>query len=1378
MEAKRNFEREAGENVEAVVGHILSNLCIDIARESEEPQQMGRSDMMSEYGHTLFSMLRREQSTNVHPRPRKTARKSSVRSFFSHPSPVTRVHERWDVELGTKESTPEEDVQRESNGGSLICVASSDSSAGPSFSSAPSLSSLSSSSSSTGTTTNIKPSSVAATNSGILASRTAVDPTAKLQENLSELVALLCEHPQSYWFMGAVQPTVRNIRGQLYREVVTEPVYMDKIKRKIRRLEYRSSTEFMHDMERMYENSLAFNGGATENDVTKAALDILETAKKWCGDKRKYFEDLEREIAKRGGKRVRKKRRIFQVVTPEKNVRSDRKRSRKKGKSAAAKAARKKKLAKRKAKLPKGWTVEGGDTIGLPRNWTVYRGCPPTSARSKSHTSGPIKKIETSGGKVFSTKRDAMAHYKVKEVTSVSSPPYSVACYQQKGIKDAVIMNLNIAAAFAKSGLRTLFISANPKNPTVDVQNKRFLAREHHKEKCREDNAAAKLRREQQQELQEEEDEAYDGANATTAAAASRVEKTGNVRDNIGLRNKKLSVWTQDVIPEYQLYREKAGRPETTPAPPTLASYLARSLRSSADALKWCDENMTRIEPLEPTFHGFPEKGMLDVLHAGNKLYEMNARLTAEQDSLKIGRHFNLLFAALLRGQYERIVIEMGPDSSILNQLICMSASYIQISCCPGGFDITSFLATICDTLPRWYHWRSHCKHDDWVSKRRSSSKVPLDYIKFGDEIPRLLPIRIIRYKVDETSNTVVIDHARQIRAIADFYETYALVTRIGGKAVIKHPTLGYVILATPHMYRINLDASNNGLTFFDIAGPKSASGVYINSFRVDRGVTDWNMLADQFRAWAKFMKTIQYHARKVRLSNERDAGHYRLSMEEKRYLRLVPEKSDMSEGTRNVTDAFETHKRRVLRRVDRPGSVIAVVSEGGRGKTSVTIHTSGALAGLGKRVLLIDADGQANASCHLINKTISEISNAKSLERFAKDSESKMEPYPLPKDIDSYPELNAYTDIGIVESDFVQNVAEMMDKVFSEEEILDDDELEKEIEDDLARCVHKVGSKPLDLELYVARGATQMWSVANKFRKADGGKTEKDRYALAFVEKMLNVARKYFDIVLVDLNPDSDAMNRKFVFNSDVVFVPTFPYLPSDSFKELIRRVTIEWPRAAVREGHRTTYRLAPMVVTNYKAMPKQCRVVRRMEGVHAHVRYIKALQKFVDDHCEFVGEFRESAERKDEVVVFEKFRSVNGISRVGLLVQNIPFFVSVAQEMGRSFAEIDSAAFGEFYEGRSLSEDQRRELEDIKEKHRAFAQYLVEMIERGVACNGSSGANAGGGGVCTSKDGYHENDSDATESEDDETCGISFLARTARKSLTPPQGCTRKQI
>ena len=129
-------------------------------------------------------------------------------------------------------------------------------------------------------------------------------------------------------------------------------------------------------------------------------------------------------------------------------------------------------------------------------------------------------------------------------------------------------------------------------------------------------------------------------------------------------------------------------------------------------------------------------------------------------------------------------------------------------------------------------------------------------------------------------------------------------------------------------------------------------------------------------------------------------------------------------------------------------------------------------------------------------------------------------------------------------------------------------DNLMGKIRNDVAKCSERVGNQEMShkrkFELYVAKGSTRIWTAADKFRKTDLKENSEKLWPMRYVKMFLEVLRASFDVVVIDLNPNADAMNREFCLHSDCILVPTFPFLPTKSFKKLIHRVTIDWPKIA----------------------------------------------------------------------------------------------------------------------------------------------------------------------------------------------------------------------
>ena len=219
---------------------------------------------------------------------------------------------------------------------------------------------------------------------------------------------------------------------------------------------------------------------------------------------------------------------------------------------------------------------------------------------------------------------------------------YVVACYQQKGLKDELIVTTNIAASFAHAGKKTCLISANPKNPTVDMQKKRIAAREHHLK-------MQQLRR----------------TKNTTSWLKSGIDVEEEDLTKTITTTTSDSMWPQDTIPDMSTLKFDLKRTESSEkaSPPTLASYLSASMKGSEEASSWLKENVSKFEDLESVYY---KNGMfqapLQILHAGDTLYEINASFTDRQDHDEVLCYFTRLFDYLLseNGGFERVVVSMG----------------------------------------------------------------------------------------------------------------------------------------------------------------------------------------------------------------------------------------------------------------------------------------------------------------------------------------------------------------------------------------------------------------------------------------------------------------------------------------------------------------------------------------------------------------------------------------------------------------------------------------------------------------------------------------------------------------------------------------------
>ena len=282
-----------------------------------------------------------------------------------------------------------------------------------------------------------------------------------------------------------------------------------------------------------------------------------------------------------------------------------------------------------------------------------------------------------------------------------------------------------------------------------------------------------------------------------------------------------------------------------------------------------------------------------------------------------------------------------------------------------------------------------------------------------------VLPFRIVRYRTENPKgkDKMKLDqaHARMIRSIEDFVRAYANATAIGRTYFIGHETLGYVILSTYMSPRIDMNCANNGLTYFDVAksGEMTASSVYISGHRVDKSLITYNVFTKQYRAWEEWMNNA--HRIKSREIESDMKRTFELSYTERATLRVLRDNEKSVKQREDMTAQREKkfkEMQKIMLNTNRNGKIYAVCSEGGRGKTSTSIHTAGAFASLGKRVLLVDLDGQRNATCHLQNVSTNIMIDPRGIGRFCDDE--RMEPVQLTDKIQYIVELNTYVVLRI----------------------------------------------------------------------------------------------------------------------------------------------------------------------------------------------------------------------------------------------------------------------------------------------------------------------------------------------------------------------------
>ena len=161
------------------------------------------------------------------------------------------------------------------------------------------------------------------------------------------------------------------------------------------------------------------------------------------------------------------------------------------------------------------------------------------------------------------------------------------------------------------------------------------------------------------------------------------VEKKDTTTTTTTTTSDPKNLWPQDKMPDMSILKfdpKKNDRSEKA-STPTLASYLAASMRSSQEASSWLEQNVSRFEDVEYTYY---KNGVYNapfqILHAGDSLYEINASITENQDDDNILCCFTRLFDYLLSksGGFERVVVSMGKfDIRVFEYIALISYSYV-----------------------------------------------------------------------------------------------------------------------------------------------------------------------------------------------------------------------------------------------------------------------------------------------------------------------------------------------------------------------------------------------------------------------------------------------------------------------------------------------------------------------------------------------------------------------------------------------------------------------------------------------------------------------------------------------------------------------------
>ena len=533
------------------------------------------------------------------------------------------------------------------------------------------------------------------------------------------------------------------------------------------------------------------------------------------------------------------------------------------------------------------------------------------------------------------------------------------ACYQQKGLKDELIVTTNIAVTFAHAGKKTCLISANPKNPTVDMQKKRIAAREHN----------LKMRQLRQ-----------------TNNTSSWVKKWNRCwgRGNNNNNNKWLE---NDVATrhhtrhEYTEVRSQENRKfrESVTANSGLhlclnerfgrSFILAREKRvqvwRSGECVlqKWCISSSAS----DSSCGGYVVRDQC-ILHGSSGWWEGVALFYCLFDYLLWERWFRTCCCVdgyvFLNKNIECLshsyVSTTGPDNSMLARLVCMSVPYIQVMCVRVDL-ILPHCFLLLHTFPEWYVW-------SYITFLKGITQFNTEHTGTNGERLNEMKLRMCsprihrwfyRFVLCDTGQKSWKERRGWIKHMREWFDRLKILyvrmrmPAIGRTYLIGHETLGYVILST-HVTRIDMNCANNGWpTLMSRNQVKWKQRELHQRTSWDRNLITYNVFTKQYIAWEEWWKIYT----EWRVGNRADIKRsFELSYTERATLRVLRDNEKSVKELEDMKAQREKLKEmHILPDADRNGKVYAVCSEGGRGKTSTSIHTAGAFASLGKRVLLVD---------------------------------------------------------------------------------------------------------------------------------------------------------------------------------------------------------------------------------------------------------------------------------------------------------------------------------------------------------------------------------------------------------------------------------------
>ncbi|EKX52579.1 hypothetical protein GUITHDRAFT_101745 [Guillardia theta CCMP2712] len=522
-------------------------------------------------------------------------------------------------------------------------------------------------------------------------------------------------------------------------------------------------------------------------------------------------------------------------------------------------------------------------------------------------------------------------------------------------------------------------------------------------------------------------------------------------------------------------------------------------------------------------------------------------------------RHLYNLIAK--RYDLDFIFVDLGPNHHELNMGIVLSCDYILPPIHADFYSASSVHRMLHVLLPFWNDWRERFVAECDRKAFEVPSNVPFAFRR----LPRILPFLVQGYKIPHFQrrqvNKLFSNFIVSISLIVQDHEIPEVV-----KKMFVEDTKTMVVPFCPALPVATRVSHEVGMPL-----------VHIDHFNLSNfyGPSDkrTKLQFDKIRPEAALAEK-RYGSLKINPKTRKNLSRYLSSLrgiDVPEESAQEPQADDVDEGDWMVNnedeedqeepeDAWSTLRDSCLKVAECPSEMhgkegkctsIAVFNyKGGVGKTSVVISLAATLAKLGKRVCIIDGDGQCNATS-FFHPDLSQFETEFPREKFGRSAK-------------------------LLSDDVGHGLKALNPKVFDFKNWLDANSLDsnRDIHDAMRpvlegklediRCPQllsvcsSMGAEIYGGRLMILPGSSKLSSV-----KLSGTQPQRDIRNYGVLRKIFDMmAEKYkLDFIFVDLGPSVGEINKAFVMSCDFILPPAHPdFFSASSVRGLLRKILPDW--------------------------------------------------------------------------------------------------------------------------------------------------------------------------------------------------------------------------